>query len=270
MDKKNKATVVIPIYQTRLSDYEIIALKQCQAVLSKHPVIFVKPHYLNIDALVADTGFSVISFDDHYFKSVHGYNELLMAEVFYKSFVEYEFILIYQLDAFVFSDQLDYWCGLGYDYIGAPWLRLKGYKNGFDKAFTKLKNYLYMRYDAKYKDGMPKIGKQIEDRVGNGGLSLRKVAKFLQYSIEYKPLIDHYIALRHPWFNEDIFWSIALNRKKKNIAIPGLKLAANFSIETNPQRAFKLNNNHLPFGCHAWDKNVDFWRPVFKKIGIDI
>jgi len=127
-----------------------------------------------------------------------------------------------------------------------------------------------MRYDAKYKDGMPKVGKQIEDRVGNGGFSLRRVNKFLQYTIQYKPLIDHYITLRHPWFNEDIFWSIALNRKKKNITKPGLKLALEFSIETNPQRAFKIINHKLPFGCHAWDKNLIFWRDIFKNQGITI
>ena len=270
MNKKNKVVVIIPIYKTQLSAYESIALKQCQAILHKHPVVFVKPQSLTIDLLLAETGYAEISFADRYFESVHTYNELLLGEAFYKAFIDYEFMLIYQLDAFVFSDQLDYWCNLGYDYIGAPWLRLKGYKNVFDKAFTKAKNYLYMRYDAKYKNGMPKIGKQIEDRVGNGGFSLRRVNKFLHSTIQYKPLIDHYINLRHPWFNEDIFWSIALNRKKKNITKPGLKLALAFSIETNPHRAFTINNNKLPFGCHAWEKNLDFWRPVFKEQGISI
>ncbi|MFR6542216.1 MAG: DUF5672 family protein [Butyricimonas virosa] len=26
------------------------------------------------------------------------------------------------IDAFVFRDELTYWCTLNYDYIGAPWL----------------------------------------------------------------------------------------------------------------------------------------------------
>lgn len=270
MSVTKKVAVVIPVYKTQLSAYETIALEQCKAILGNHPVVFVKPLKLNVDDLVADTGFSAISFDDHYFESVHGYNELLMTEEFYSRFSDYEYMLIYQLDAFVFSDQLDAWCNQGYDYIGAPWLRIKKYKNIFDKLFIKAKNYLYMRYDAKYKDGMPKVGKQIEDRVGNGGLSLRRVTKFADYCAEYKSLIDHYIALRHPWFNEDIFWSIALNRKKQLIKKPPLEVAAKFSVETNPVRAFKINNGQLPFGCHGWDKNVDFWKPVFKKVGYDI
>src|ERR1700744_1519211 len=120
-----KAAVVIPVYKTQLSAYEKVSLKQCKDILGDHPVIFAKPVSLNIDGLISVTGFQSVSFDDHYFESVHGYNELMMAEEFYKSFSDYEYILIYQLDAFVFSDQLDYWCDQDYDYIGAPWLREK-------------------------------------------------------------------------------------------------------------------------------------------------
>ena len=270
MSGNNKAAVVIPVYKTQLSAYEKISLKQCNDILGDHPIIFAKPVSLNIDGLMSINGSSSVSFDDHYFESIHGYNELMMAEEFYKSFSKYEYILIYQLDAFVFSDQLGYWCTQDYDYIGAPWLRAKPYKNVMDKTFTKAKNYLYMRYDAKYKDGMPKVGKQIEDRVGNGGLSLRRVSKFAACCVQYKPLIDYYIQLRHPWFNEDIFWSIALNRKKQIITKPPLKQAVKFSVETNPQRAFKMNNSQLPFGCHGWDKQAGFWEPIFKQVGVDI
>lgn len=270
MNGTKKAAVVIPVYKTQLTAYEKVSLMRCKDILGGHPVIFAKPASLNIDGLIADTGFSSLSFADDYFESVHGYNELMMAEGFYQAFADYEYILIYQLDAFVFSDQVDHWCDQNYDYIGAPWLRTKPYKNSIDEAFTKTKNYLYMRYDAKYKDGMPKVGKQIEDRVGNGGLSLRRVNKFATCCVQYKTLIHHYITLRHPWFNEDIFWSIALNRKKQVIKRPPLKQAVKFSIETNPQRAFTLNNGQLPFGCHGWDKQTDFWRPIFKQVGVDI
>jgi hypothetical protein len=39
---------------------------------------------------------------------------------FYKRFRDYKFILIYQLDAYVFRDELEYWCEQDYDFIGAP------------------------------------------------------------------------------------------------------------------------------------------------------
>lgn len=39
---------------------------------------------------------------------------------FYRRFGKYKYMLIYQLDAFVFSDKLLDFCEMGYDYIGAP------------------------------------------------------------------------------------------------------------------------------------------------------
>ncbi len=43
----------------------------------------------------------------------------MMDNTFYKQFLNYEYILIYQLDAFVFKDELNY-CSQGIDYVGAP------------------------------------------------------------------------------------------------------------------------------------------------------
>lgn len=48
---------------------------------------------------------------------------MLSAE-FYDRFAAYEYVLIYQLDAFVFADRLAEFCQMGYDYIGAPVRRL--------------------------------------------------------------------------------------------------------------------------------------------------
>lgn len=31
-------------------------------------------------------------------------------------------MLVYQLDAYAFKDELFFWASLGYDYIGAPWM----------------------------------------------------------------------------------------------------------------------------------------------------
>jgi hypothetical protein len=270
MNEKKKIAVVIPVYKMQLSAYESISLNRCKEILSGYPIIMVKPASLDATPLTAGTSISTLSFDDHYFESVHGYNNLLMAEGFYNSFAEYEYILICQLDTFIFSDKLSYWCGQGYDYIGAPWLSLNPHKDIFNKAINRIKNYLYVRYNVKYKDGMPKLGKQLENRVGNGGLSLRRVSLFAQYCVKYKATIEHYIALRHPWFNEDIFWSIELNRKTKQLKIPGLKEALQFAFETNPARALKINNGQLPFGCHGWDKNIEFWKPVFEGFGVEI
>jgi hypothetical protein len=111
----------------------------------------------------------------------------------------------------------------------------------------------------------------MEGRVGNGGFSLRRVSIFAEYCIKFKPLIDDFINAKDPyWFNEDVFWSIELNRKKSRLKIPPAKKALQFAFETYPERALILNSNKLPFGCHAWDKNLDFWKPIFEKQGYTI
>ena len=58
-----------------------------------------------------------------FFADISGYTKLLLAKQFYQAFADYEYILIYQPDCLVFSDDLEYWCAKGWDYVGAPWFR---------------------------------------------------------------------------------------------------------------------------------------------------
>ncbi|MBE9598806.1 DUF5672 family protein [Pedobacter sp. MC2016-24] len=259
-----QVAIVIPFYKNSLSYDDAFALNQCFKVLSNYPIIAIKPKSLNVDFLIKNTQFqSIISFEDKYFKDIHGYNELMLSSIFYKTFLNFEYILIYQLDAFVFSDQLSDWCKKDYDYIGAPWLYPFDKKNSISKFFLNIKSLLYKRYNIS-NNGLPK-SKQLIKGVGNGGLSLRRVKKFHDLSIKFKDLANQYLAEGMLEFNEDIFWSVALNRKKKNLHIPNYKIALKFSVETYPELAFKLNHNQLPFGCHAWDKHLDYWKPILLK-----
>jgi hypothetical protein len=269
MTATNKVAIVIPFYAEQLSHFEKIALLQCEKVLSGYPKIAIKPKGLSLPAEVSVlSNLSTISFDHEYFKNIWGYNRLMMSAVFYSSFAEYEYILIHQLDAFVFKDDLNYWCGQNFDYIGAPWLRAKPHSSLFSSYWHRFKNYWYMRNNTN-KKGLPR-NEQLEDRVGNGGFSLRRVSLFVEYCVKFKPLIERYQAAEGSWFHEDIFWSIELNRKQHRLRIPSLKNALHFAFETNPARALQINQNELPFGCHAWDKERDFWRPIFEELGYDI
>ena len=71
----------------------------------------VKPKGLNLCKLSQQYPMlSFESFEDEYFKGISGYNRLMMSEVFYRRFIGYEYILIYQLDAYIFKDELKKWC----------------------------------------------------------------------------------------------------------------------------------------------------------------
>lgn len=264
-----KVAVVIPFYKDKLSAFEKIALEQARKVLFSYPIIAIKPESLILTGEINAFPFTdIISFDDNYFKDVQGYNALMLSDGFYKRFLDYEFILIHQLDAFVFSDELSYWCNQPYDYIGAPWIRVAEYPD-FIKAFkSKIQFYYHARFNVQ-KNGFPSP-MQYEYRVGNGGFSLRRVKKFHDLSISMRHKMESYLTRTEHEFNEDIFWGIEVNRRRKILKIPNYKKALKFSIELAPVRSFKLNNNQVPFGCHAWDKHLDFWRPIFKTYGYDV
>src|SRR5690606_29769773 len=117
-----EVSVVIPIYKSELTDSELKSFKQCLDVLGNHPLMLVAPTGLDTSTYetLAGRNLQCTYFNKRYFTSVRGYSELLLSKKFYCHFEAYEYILIYQLDAWVFQDDLSHWCKLDYDYIGAP------------------------------------------------------------------------------------------------------------------------------------------------------
>ena len=49
----------------------------------------------------------LLRFSDHWFHRVSTYNKLMLSLDFYVRFSAYGYLLVYQLDAWVFSDELD-------------------------------------------------------------------------------------------------------------------------------------------------------------------
>lgn len=258
--------VIVPLYKTDLNKYELISLQQCFHIFRDKTIIAVKPNGLDISPLLSRFPFSqVISFENHFFESIHGYNALMLSPVFYQAFLSYNFMLIYQPDTFAFSDELDYWCAQGYDYIGAPWIKPLKPDNAVNRAIYNFKSYLYTKFNVT-RDGLPK-SKQFYNKTGNGGFSLRNIKLFYQLANEEKTLAQYYINLKNLAFNEDLFWSIEINRKKNRIRIPDYKTSLKFSIETFPEYGYKLIRKTIPFGCHAWEKHLEFWKDKIAAFG---
>jgi len=244
------AAVVIPIYKTSFTPYEIIGLHRCFEVFSNFTIYFAAPHNLSIDKLdLPHNAFDVATFPDDYFKSIDGYNRLMLSREFYERFLEYRYILIHQLDAFVLSDQLSEWCSLGFDYIGAPWIEAN-WKDDFSRS----------RYGV-----LRKLWGKNNSYVGNGGFSLRNVKKSIA-------ALNIFSSMAANWTGfEDLFWGLAMPAYNPFFRIPNEELALKFSFEANPRECFKRNNDTLPFGCHAWEKyDIDFWRPFFAELGYRI
>lgn len=228
-----QVAVVIPVYQAKLSTNEQMSLRQCQKVLGKHPIIIVAPDELNTEFLDAYIQtYKVVRFPAKYFMSPKTYNHLLVSEAFYHAFFGFEYILIYQLDAYVFDDQLLDWCNKGYDYIGAPKLK-KEHLAGKDSLFSA-------------------------PILMNGGLSLRNVKSILRYIRYYGYFFKEWKA------NEDAMFSFAQKRSypfRWLLKLPNWREALAFSVEKNPEIGIELLGGKLPFGCHAWEKySPKFWK----------
>jgi hypothetical protein len=265
-------TIVIPVYKTEISRDEDFSLRQCARLLGGHTITIIKPRHLSVDNHLSYFNNAYVeNFPEHYFQNVQGYNELMLSADFYERFLHYEFILIHQLDAFVFSDQLIYWCNQPYDYIGAPWL-----VSGNAKKIIKKKLKLWLLQKLHYRNNTKQPGSnlpteiQFYNKVGNGGFSLRRVKKFYTICLEMKEEINYYNNWDHHLYNEDMFWSLEVNRKQEKLCIPQYKKALYFSFEFNPAYAFKLTNQQLPFGCHAWNLFPEFWNPIIKEAGYSV
>lgn len=254
---KNIVAVLIPIYKAELNENEIISLKQCLHILSDYPIIFFGPQNLKTEVYEQlcknKTKFEMVHFNNSYFEDINGYNQLMLSAEFYRKFLSYKFILIHQLDAYVFRDELLYWCKQHYDFIGAPHSVHENNINEiqFLKGYGKIINCFNKLFKTNHKIS----------NVGNGGFSLRKTATFY-----YLVKLLKYKTKQWGTNNEDGFFKYWANILYPIMKLPDDEVALRFSVETNPAISLAKLGNQLPFGCHAFEKYEPLtWQPYIKK-----
>lgn len=219
-----KCVVVIPVYKTNLKLFEEYSLKQGVSVLGeKYEIVLVCPSDLDVSHYnkIAEYNFSVLRCNPEYFKSQKSYSDMCEEWQFYDAFSEYEFMVIYQLDAWIFEDRLDYFINLDYDYIGA--IHLIGI-----------------------------AGKNREGECGNGGFCIRKIKPFIDVCKKTNFKSFHRLKLEDCVFTQDL---------KQNFKLAPLDICREFSFQEKPDLQFVKNGNKLPMGCHAWMKfGRYFWK----------
>ncbi len=264
---EKKCSVIIPIYKAIPSKEETASFIQCLKILNKYDIYICTFESLSLSIYkkltkLCNKKCNVEYFNEKYFNSIIGYNSLCLDKKFYIRFEKYEYMLIYQLDAWVFRDELEYWCNQDYDYIGAPWFKI-----------DKNKNYT-LEFDG----------------VGNGGFSLRKISyclRLLDFP-QNEPLIGNKDLIKNIHSPLDLLkYFLKIFRRKNNLSfyinkntyedlifsklakpsklkpnIPKESIASKFAYEINPSYLYKMNNYKLPFGCHAFKKYEfeTFWK----------
>lgn len=236
--------IIIPVFKKALSRTEILSLENCISVLGEFPIALVAPYDLNIEYYIeifAGRAFTVERFENLFFTNIGGYNKLMLNPKFYKRFLPYRFLLIHQLDAFIFKNELDYWCSLNYDYIGAP----------TPPHFNKSNEIQFLAGYSRFLTILNRVfGSELRvSNVGNGGLSLRKTKSCYWLLFFLKSRIQKWGSN-----NEDGFFKYWGNILNPLFRLPPDSLAYRFSIETEPSKNLGRLNGALPFGCHAFER----------------
>jgi len=265
-DSKMVAVVVPLSNRPELTPDEVISLRHLTRFLGKYDKFVVSPKSLKVDY----PGFEIKRFSDRFFGSTEAHKRLSFSPNFYNAFKDYKYMLMYHLDALVFSDQLMEWCSTDLDYIGAPFIKCG------DSPWVKV------------------------PRVGNSGLSLRKVESFLKifnsrdYSndpddywrefCQSRTLYSRYLNLPRKYLkrlrmfngvrwhlsrwegNDDKFFADQAKHYYPEFMIAPFDVGLRFAFEVAPSLSFEMNGRKLPFGCHAWPKyDRGFWEPYLLK-----
>jgi hypothetical protein len=243
---KKKLAILVPVYKKTLNQLEQFSIDNLNSRINRRDIIIVSPESLDITYYRERyAGFGFKTFADRYFSSIVGYNHLLLDACFYESFSDFDYLLIHQTDALIFHDNLGYWMGKGYDYVGAPW------PNGVEVTLK------IGRFSAT--DGV-----NLKSYVGNGGFSLRSVKGCLAVLIDCKDLLAYWLESGS---SEDLFFAFA-GMVSENFRIPNQFTASRFSLELEPGKYFTINNEEIPTGCHAWWKHdLEFWKRVIARVG---
>lgn len=233
--KNNKLVIVVPIYRSFLEWYEVVSLKQLKMVFGRYPITFCIPESLYFDGNDIFDSYLIERFPDYYFENTKAYSRLMLSEEFYSRFVKYKYMLVYQTDAFVFYDAITKFISMNYDYIGAP---LQGF------------------HEHRFK-------------VGNGGLSLRRIDRIITLLGKQKKVLYTTSAGEVFLDAEDLFYSYCGNRKEIDFCTPPVRIANRFSVQWNIAHGIdKILYHGLPMGTHKWHYyNYDIWKPYIESYG---
>jgi hypothetical protein len=235
------AAIVIPVHRPAIKPLEALSLRRCQKILPGHPKFLVYPDGMDASAYRALLpGLQLQSFPAEFFRSDRGYNRLLRLPLFYDRFRDATHMLIYQADCYVFEDRLQGYLDRAYDYVGAPWL-----------------NFDWLREAAPWTRRVPGLEYFLK-RVGNGGLSLRRVSAFRELAARFERLAERCDV------HEDLYWCQLIARVSPGLRLASLEEALDFAFELEPERCYEMTGRRLPFGCHAFERyDFAFWRRHF-------
>lgn len=255
-------TVVIPIYQEVPSEMERMSLDQTLAVLHNYPISFMTPTRLDT-TWYEDycRGKATVVFERFEWSGYKAFNDMMIAPEFYHRFLAYKYMLISHLDAFMFRDELAYWCGAGYDYIGS--VLYNG--TGWNQPSTWLRRV---------------TGFTTPEYYACGGFALKNVSAFYRVTKTFKSYIALYNIVQRMRHKsavvfDDLFVSRHFPKLSSTFRMAPKSVAERFGAACMTMDAaglpFDLNDDKsLPFGVHGWIQGRELWADVVRRHGYPV
>jgi hypothetical protein len=264
-----QVAIMVPLPSPNLSVDDEISIRHLRKHLGAYEKFLLVPQGMSVKM----DGFSVLELERRHFGSAANHNRMLYRTDFWENFADFEYVLMYHLDALVFSDQLQEWCGRGLDYIGspflrcndAPWVREERVGNGGFALYrvSSVLKVLWKRYaDDPSRFYQDRFWRQIEFQ--------RKVLQPVRAAVPgwlkgkaTASLRSQLQKMDHTEVNErgnDLFWSDVAKRFLPEFRVASLEEGLAFSFEMEPRRCLERTGGRLPFGCHAWGRyDRAFW-----------
>lgn len=232
----NNCCIIIPIYKNdlELENTEIKSIHNTLSLMYKYDIYFVAPYKINKEFYINEfinkydrSNIYIKYFDDYYFENRFNYSLLCLSTTFYRIFLDYKYMLICQPDAWIFYDNLEYFCNKGYDYLGA-------FATFSDKKIV----------DTDFKNTW---------HVLNGGFSLRNIKKLFDAVQKYDKDISKI------YLTEDLIEDAYIcDNLKNDLNIPiydkiDFDTIFTFAGEIRCDEIYPYLCNRLPFGCHNFE-----------------
>lgn len=267
MDAAKKICVVIPVHKATMTVYEQQSLIACREHLKNYHCFLVHPQQMDTSQYLHHySELITMPVPGEWLSSVHHYNKMKVDIEFYKLFHQYNYMLTYELDAYIFNSAFEQHHAFEFDFIGAP--IFEGFMQaGRDARFLGCLNSGFsMRNVQSCMRVLRNIHKAKRQWKffkffrSNFSLTRKILARF-----QWKKLPvfehDHWVAyMKDQYFHEDIFWSELTPVLFPFFTVADMHSACSFSFEVNAEKLLELNKGQLPLGCHAWPKFMHFWK----------
>jgi hypothetical protein len=259
---------MVPVHKPEPSADEIMSLQACKKQLHAYHTYLVFPEGMDTTKYLAvHSGLKLKPVNPVWLSTILHYNKMKYSLEFYLLFRQYNFMLTYELDSYIFHADFERYNVFSFDYIGAPFYEgylkasptanfIQGGNSGFSirniQGCIEVLQTIKKKFQSRWN-----FYKNIAVRLPRIKYHLNRLTKG-KYDAYLTDKLAFYFA--DDPMNEDLVWSQIVPSLYPDFKVADPISSLRFSFEAQPERLLKMNGGQLPLGCHGWIKNQNFWK----------